>query len=57
MSVNAAVWRWTTAYDTSSKRYRLGTRMGDVYDAIIEGDTHIAQEEFDQNPLRRRPFA
>ena len=48
MTVNAAIWRWTEAYDTSSKRYRLHTKMGDVYDAIIEGATHPAQAEFDQ---------
>ena len=48
MSVNAAIWRWTEAYDNSSKRHRLHTKMGDVHDAIMDGGTHVAQAEFDQ---------
>ena len=48
MGVNAAIWRWTEAYDNSSKRHRLHTKMGNVHDAIMDGDTHAAQAEFDQ---------
>jgi hypothetical protein len=48
LTVNAVIWRWTEAYDTSSKRYRLRTKMDDVHDAIIDGNTHPAQAEFDQ---------
>ena len=48
MGVNAAIWRWTDAYDNSSKRHRLHTKMDDVHDAIMDGGTHEAQAEFDQ---------
>ena len=48
MTVNAAIWRWTAAYDTPSRRHRLHVKMGDVYDVIIGGGTHAAQAEFDQ---------
>lgn len=48
MGVNAAIWRWTDAYDNSSKRHRLHTRMDDVHDEIMDGGTHVAQAEFDQ---------
>ncbi len=47
MTVNAVIWRWTEAYDTSSKRYRLHTKSGDVHDAIMAGETHVGQAEFD----------
>jgi hypothetical protein len=49
MSVNAAIWRWSSPYDSSSKRHRRGITMDDIYDVIID-DTgpHEAQAEFDQ---------
>jgi hypothetical protein len=48
LTVNAVIWRWTEAYDTSSKRHRLHTKMDDVHDAILSEGTHVAQAEFDQ---------
>jgi hypothetical protein len=48
VGVNAAIWRWTEAYDSVSKRSRLRTKMDDVHDAIMEGSIHVAQAEFDQ---------
>ena len=48
MGVNAAIWRWTEAYDNSSKRRRLHTKMDHVHDAIMDTGTHVAQAEFDQ---------
>ena len=49
MTVNLVIWRWTEAYDNSSKRRRLNTKFDDVYDGLIAGDEpHPGQAEFDQ---------